>query len=670
MSDLREYKKKIKELKSPDKKQKSNDIGIEIRHLKALIEIARDIVKNLNLQEVLKSVLENAIVLTHADRGFIILCDEKGRWNYRLGIDADFSPLPIESFQMSTSVVNKVAEEKKSIFIEDVIKEKEFKEKKSIKELGLKMILAAPLEKNENLVGVLYVDSITPAKAFTQREKYLFEIYARFASIAITNAQLYEFSITDPLTDLPNLQYFYRRLDEEITHVRRHGGNISLLMLDIDNFKSINYTYGYLFGNRLLKTLGQLLWDNVGETYFASRFGEDKFVILLPQTGAKEARKLAKKLIEKVKSSLKYIGNEEVNLSISIGIVSFPGAKISSKEELIVEVENALNLSKRQGGGVFTTIDYHDTKVLPAEVVGVSSFYKELSRIIKDISQSKIPCLILGETGVGKELIARCIHKLSKRRNAPFIVMDCVAVPDTLFEDELFGHNKGAYTGAISSKKGKFELANGGTLFLDEIGDLPLFLQSKLLRVIETNTVQRIGGEKSIPIDVRIISATNKNLEGMVKSGTFRKDLFYRLNAFTIKVPPLRERKEDILPIAEYYLKHFARAYKKSFRGFSSEAKKSLLSHPWFGNVRELKHVIEKAVIISRGNEITKEDLNLQLNIDGYQRLKEAVEEKERTEIERVFRMFEGNISRTAKALGISRQTLRKKLRRYGIDLR
>lgn len=669
MSEYDKYIKKIQKLKSSNKKQKKDDLDVKSRHLKALIEIATQIVRDINLEDVLRLVLENAVNLTNADRGFIMLCDNKGVWKYKIGIDSKFSPLPSDKFCLSMSVINQVAEKKEIIFIENVIKEKEFKEKKSIKELGLKMILAAPLETNGNVIGALYVDSITPVKSFTKGEKHLFEIYTNFASIAITNARLYESSLTDPLTGLPNLSSFYLKLDEEISRAQRYGGNISVLMLDLDNFKAINYTYGYLFGNRVLEAVGQLIGDSVRKPDFAARFGGDEFILFLPQTDARDAKTLAERLLEKIKMSFERIDEAEISLNASIGIVSFPGTRLSTKEELIVEVENVLNLSKNQGGGVFTLIDYRNSQPLPEEIVGVSTFYRGLSKQVEDFSKSKTPCLILGETGVGKELIAGCIHKSSKRKDAPFIVVNCTAIPENLLEDELFGHEKGSFTGAIKQRKGKFELANKGTLFLDEIGDISLSFQAKLLRVIEDNNIYRLGGDKPITIDVRVISATNKNLENMVGSERFRKDLFYRLNAFTLNIPPLRERKDDILTIAEFYLKIYARIYKKSFCGFTDGAKEELFSHPWYGNVRELKHVIEKAVIIGKGKEISDKDIALQLHKDGHKILKEVIEETERREIEKALRTLKGNISRTATALGISRQTLRKKLYEYKIEL-
>jgi DNA-binding NtrC family response regulator len=236
--------------------------------------------------------------------------------------------------------------------------------------------------------------------------------------------------------------------------------------------------------------------------------------------------------------------------------------------------------------------------------IGTSQAVKNVFEMITSVANSKTTVLITGESGTGKELVARLIHNNSDRLKKPFVKINCAAIPDTLLESELFGHKKGAFTGATGDKIGKFELADSGTIFLDEIGDMNLNLQSKLLRVIQERQFEKIGCNKSVTVDVRIVAATNQNLQKMIGEGAFREDLYYRLNVFPIKIPPLRERKEDIIPIAEHFIREFNREFKKNVVKISDEMKNFILSYSFPGNVRELSNMIERAMILAKGNEI------------------------------------------------------------------
>lgn len=236
--------------------------------------------------------------------------------------------------------------------------------------------------------------------------------------------------------------------------------------------------------------------------------------------------------------------------------------------------------------------------------IGNSQAVKNVFEMITSVANSKTTVLITGESGTGKELVARLIHNNSDRIKKPFVKINCAAIPDTLLESELFGHKKGSFTGASSDKIGKFELADNGTIFLDEIGDMNLNLQSKLLRVIQERQFEKIGCNKSVTVDVRIIAATNQNLQKMIGEGAFREDLYYRLNVFPIKIPPLRERKEDIILIAEHFIREFNREFKKNVVKISAEMKNFILNYSFPGNVRELSNMIERAMILAKGNEI------------------------------------------------------------------
>ncbi|HFB68472.1 MAG TPA: sigma-54-dependent Fis family transcriptional regulator, partial [Calditrichae bacterium] len=242
-------------------------------------------------------------------------------------------------------------------------------------------------------------------------------------------------------------------------------------------------------------------------------------------------------------------------------------------------------------------------------IIGVSGKMQEVFRKIRKVASSDATVLIRGESGTGKELIARAIHFHSPRSDAPLVEINCASIPETLLESELFGHEKGAFTGAYKQKKGKFEIANGGTLFLDEIGELPLTLQAKLLRVLQDGRFTRVGGVENIEVNVRLIAATNANLEELLEAGKFREDLYYRLNVIPILIPPLRERLEDIGPLTDFFIQKYARKNKKHIKGISQEARYILMNYDWPGNVRELENAIENAVVMAEGDIITPSDL-------------------------------------------------------------
>lgn len=302
------------------------------------------------------------------------------------------------------------------------------------------------------------------------------------------------------------------------------------------------------------------------------------------------------------------------------------------------------------------------------EMVGQSEGMKRVLELVDTVAETDSTVLIRGESGTGKELIARAIHSRSKRRYFPIVAVNCGAIPETLLESELFGHEKGAFTGAQYRRKGKIELANGGTLFLDEIGDISAKMQVDLLRVIESKRFSRIGGGEEIQVDFRLICATNKNLEKLVEEGVFREDLYYRINVFTIFIPPLRERKSDILPLAEYFIQKYARTMGKPVKKISSAAQEILLAYPWPGNVRELENAIERAMVVGKHSEIMREDLPLHLNGQESKNLDLLkLEDLEKQHIEKILTDTKGNISRAANLLGIDRVTLYNKIKKYGI---
>ena len=311
-----------------------------------------------------------------------------------------------------------------------------------------------------------------------------------------------------------------------------------------------------------------------------------------------------------------------------------------------------------------------DERMGPDAVVGRSPAMMKVAELVQKVAPTDSTVLICGETGVGKELVASAIHRRSGRCDKPFVVVDCGALVETLFESELFGHVRGSFTGAIETTYGKFELANGGTIFLDEIANVGGNIQAKLLRAIQEREVTKVGSSQKVKVDVRIIAATNKDLAREVQDGNFREDLFYRLNVVPIKLPPLRERKDDIPILARYFLGNFSQKRKRSVTGISEEAMRSLEAYEWPGNVRELENAIERAVVMAEGDIIETEDLldyGLAQPAASEPAANGRLAQVERNEIISALNQFSGQKGRAAQFLGINRKTLREKIRKYHI---
>jgi len=304
-------------------------------------------------------------------------------------------------------------------------------------------------------------------------------------------------------------------------------------------------------------------------------------------------------------------------------------------------------------------------------IIAKSSKMQRLIELIKTVGKSNATVLITGESGTGKELVAHAIHSQSDRHNKPFVAVSCAALPESLLESELFGHEKGSFTGAYAQKKGKFEFASKGTLFLDEVGEMSANIQVHLLRVLEEKEFTRVGGNEPIRSDVRVISATNKDLTKAIERQEFREDLYYRLNVVNIELPPLRERKEDIPLLAEHFLNKFALENRKSIAGFSPEAMEFLLGHDWPGNVRELENSIERAVILAKDDHIAITDLRQKgMTPASATRPGRNLKEMEREHILSTLRETGENYSEAARMLGISRMTLYNKVKEYGIGVK
>jgi len=305
-----------------------------------------------------------------------------------------------------------------------------------------------------------------------------------------------------------------------------------------------------------------------------------------------------------------------------------------------------------------------------AELIAASPEMLRICRMVERLAAADVTTLVLGESGTGKEVIVRALHRLSPRSQGRLVAINCAAIPETLLESELFGYEKGAFTGAAKQTKGKIEVADGGILFLDEVGDLPLSLQAKLLRFLQERVIERVGGRNEIPVDVRVVCATHQDLPGLIAEGRFREDLFYRINETVIELPPLREREGDSVLLARAFLERFARQHRRPVKGFTHAALELIERYPWPGNVRELENRVKRAVIMAEGAEVTPEDLELEVADetpgDPFN-LREVRELAEQRAIQRALNYSGGNISRTAELLGVTRPTLYNLIKKHDI---
>lgn len=365
-----------------------------------------------------------------------------------------------------------------------------------------------------------------------------------------------------------------------------------------------------------------------------------------------------------------YADTEKAVRAIRAGATDFI-PKPWEKEKLLATLTSAIRLrrSRTEVANLKQQLTALSDTEAPVELIGESEVMQEIVHTIHKISRTDANILLLGENGTGKDLIAKAIYQHSPRVSSPFVPIDLGAVPENLFESELFGYEKGAFTDARQAKAGRLETASGGTLFLDEIGNLSLPMQSRLLTAIEKRQISRLGSTQTKTIDIRLICATNADIHNMVGNGSFRQDLLYRINTIEIHIPPLRERGKDILLLADYFLKRYCYKYKKGIRGFTRDTQQKLLQYSWPGNVRELQHAIERAVILSTNNMLQPDNFMLRPPrpaTAGFETLN--LTELEQQAIEKALKRSEGNISKAAEMLGITRFTLYRKMEKYHLS--
>jgi two-component system response regulator AtoC len=497
-------------------------------------------------------------------------------------------------------------------------------------------------------------------------------------------ATMFRFSTQNPLDGsrlgIKTHAYFESRVVEELDRADRYKRPLSVLMVGInvgedeaeskhEEILKVRYPKIVEYIKSIIRTMDIL-----------AHYGKFELEVLLPETGRAEALKLAKRI-----ATEKIIDRR---IFISVGIASFPDDGQSS-EVLIEKSRQALKLARHSPGERIVQLkdEVRRVTVLNKEVIIKSEKMAQIFELAERIAKSVISVLIQGETGTGKEIVAETIHSKSDRAKKPLVCVNCAALTETLLESELFGHEKGSFTGADHLKIGLFESAIGGTVFLDEIGEMPQKTQAKLLRVLQAKTIMRVGSNKEIPTDVRIVAATNKKLEELVAKGIFREDLFYRLNAATIVVPPLRERRDEIPYMVESFTQQFCRENRIPARKIAPDAMDLLVRYNWPGNIRELKNTIERAVVITDGDTITKDSLTSKLTTESeiseafssapsgtvasaattVGDIKEVVAAYERDIILGALKRAEWNQTKAADFLKLPRRTLVSKIKKYGI---
>jgi diguanylate cyclase (GGDEF)-like protein len=470
--------------------------------------------------------------------------------------------------------------------------------------------------------------------------------------------------------------YFEMRLSEELDRTARFERCLSLMMIGIDS------DVEKVILDKLVSQLVLIVKDVIRTMDIMASYSRNEIELLLAETNKEESHILAEKILKETDK------NTELK-NVSIGISTFPDDSLS-KELLFDKARRALKKARQKEKVRISDVREENVKTISfaeTEIIINSQKSSQVFEMVHKIANSNISVLIQGETGVGKEVVAQAIHYNSPRKDKPLVSVNCVALTETLLESELFGHERGAFTGADKRKIGLFESANGGTIFLDEIGEMPLRTQSKLLRVLQARKIMRVGSSQEIDVDIRIIAATNKNLEDLVNKGAFREDLFYRLNAITINVPPLRERKEEITLLVQSFIKTFSKENGKNVMNVAPDALELLINYNWPGNVRELRNCIERAVVITEGDTIYKDQLaakvfknpmgkptldkdmlnNMEEPETALGDMKEIIANYEKKIILAALNKVNWNQSLAAQALKIPRRTLVSKIKKYNI---
>jgi diguanylate cyclase (GGDEF)-like protein len=477
--------------------------------------------------------------------------------------------------------------------------------------------IVVPLRAGAEAQGVVLLGWQDAGRAPGAETRRLLEPLAGIAGSALHNARLYRLAALDDVTRLPGATSFEAALRGDVDAALAGGAPAVLLLVGLDHLEHVTLRRGVELSRALQRACANALVGVVGGRARLGRLREERLAVRLPGAAPDEVRRVA----EAVRERLRRVevrpdgGGESVTTTVSIGVARCPG-EARSVEFLLDAAARALAAAQREGGD-----HVEDAARLGGGAVDMPPFEEgavfrneQMVRVVESArraARTDASVLITGETGTGKEVIANLVHRRSARNNRPFVTVNCAAFPESLLESELFGHERGAFTGAERRREGRFELADGGTLFLDEIAEMVPSAQVKLLRVLQERQFTRLGGTQTITVDVRIIAATNRDLEQAVADGTFREDLYYRLNVIRLEIPPLRERREEIPPLVDLFLREATRRSGGGPKGLTSAAMDVLYRHPWPGNVREIKNVIERCAVLCEAELVGPEHLQL-----------------------------------------------------------
>lgn len=686
--------------------ERIKDLELKVKKLETIQYLTILLNKTDNLNEILDILLDKCIELTGADTGSIMFKDDESD-ELKFATYRGFKKEKVDSLKIKigeglTGVVFKEGVPK---IVNDVSINPFYIPLRE----DIQSEVVVPLFCENKIIGVLSLDS-KKKNAFKEEDLQILITIANFVSLILNKIELYnelenKIKLKDLLIDLISsleksfevddiFDFIMKKMSEHFGIARgmlvtfeneefnvlsvKKGFNIS-----DDEMQRGIYKVGEGIVGRVVKTGKPISIKNLHEEKeFLNRM-QIKRSKNIPISFIAVPLKIEGVVIGVLAVEKKFEDEKTLKESEDILVIlsNFIAGKIRNINLLIKERENLREENVNLKQELYKNYSF-------SNIIGKNKKMIEIFKLVQSVSDSMASILILGESGTGKELIAKAIHYASSRRDGPFISINCASIPETLLESELFGYKKGAFTGAVSDKKGKFQLANGGTLFLDEIGDMPLYLQAKILRALQEKEIEPLGSETKVKIDIRLISATNKPIDLWVKEGKFREDLFYRINVIEIKLPPLRERKDDIPILASYFLKKYAEKNNRKVKGFSEEALLILQNYKWPGNVRELENVVERAVLLCDGTEIsvdnlpdylrTEEDLpelhiskwiEKIINNPNYENkvYDFIIESIEKEIISKALLKFDRNQLQTADFLGINRNTLRAKIEKYGI---
>ncbi|MCX7821495.1 MAG: sigma 54-interacting transcriptional regulator [Brevinematales bacterium] len=662
--------------------------------------------KSDNLKEILDLFLDKCIEFTGADTGSIMFKDEDSDElnfvNYRGFKKEKIDSIKIKIGEGLTGVVFKEGVPK---IVNDVSLNPFYIPLRE----DIQSEVVVPLFCDNKIIGVLSLDS-KKKDAFKEEDLQILITISNFVSLILNKIELYseledKIKLKDLLIDLISsleksfelddiFDFIMKKMSENfgiargmlVTFENEEFNVLSVkkaFNISEDEMQRGIYKVGEGIVGRVVKTGKPISIKNLHEEKeFLNRM-QIKRSKNIPISFIAVPLKIEGVVIGVLAVEKKFEDEKTLKESEEILVIlsNFIAGKIRNINFLIKERENLIEENVTLKQELYKNYSFNN-------IIGKNKKMMDIFKLVQSVADSMASILILGESGTGKELIAKAIHYASSRRDGPFVSINCASIPETLLESELFGYKKGAFTGAATDKKGKFQLANGGTLFLDEIGDMPLYLQAKILRALQEKEIEPLGSETKVKIDIRLISATNKPIDLWVKEGKFREDLFYRINVIEIKLPPLRERKDDIPILANYFVKKYAEKNNRKVRGFSEEALLILQNYKWPGNVRELENIVERAVLLCEGSEIgiedlpdylrTEEDLP-ELHISKWiekivnnptyeNRVYDfIIENIEKELISKALLKFDRNQLQTSDFLGINRNTLRSKIEKYGI---